>query len=233
MRQLLCVLLLVLSASASPAQEHDDRFAAFTASPADIILHWKDPNGRILGNIGALQEAERAQGRTLLFAMNGGMYTQEQAPLGLFIQEGRQLAPLITRTSGHGNFYLQPNGVFGTTMDGRAFIRTTAAFQGTQKVRFATQSGPMLLVDGAINPAFRKGSANLNIRNGVGLRGDGTVVFGISRVPVDFHDFAAWFQAQGCTQALYLDGAISKAYIPGQDLRQLDGVLGVLIGVSE
>lgn len=213
----------------------DVRFAERVVEPGEerITFHWKDADGRILGDIGSLQRSEAAHGRTLRFAMNGGMYTQDQAPLGLYIEEGRTITRLITKRDGHGNFYLQPNGVFGLTNDGRAFLCTTSEFPLRKDVRYATQSGPMLLAHGTINAAFREGSANVNIRNGVGLRPDGSVVFAISRVPVNFHDFAGWFKGRGCTDALYLDGAISRAYMPDQGLRQLDGTLGVLIAVSD
>lgn len=91
----------------------------------------------------------------------------------------------------------------------------------------------MLLVKGVINAQFKQGSANLNIRNGVGIMPDGRVVFAISREPVNFFDFASWFKDQGCMDALYLDGAISRAYIPEAGVDQRDGLLGVLIAVTQ
>ena len=84
-----------------------------------------------------------------------------------------------------------------------------------------------------INAQFKQGSINLNIRNGVGIMPDGRVVFAISREPVNFFDFGGWFKTQGCTEALYLDGAISRAYIPEAGMDQRDGQLGVLIAVLQ
>lgn len=198
-----------------------------------ITTYWKDAQGHIMGNIGTLKTKVEAEERELLFAMNGGMYMADHSPVGLYIEDGRILQRIDRRTEGRGNFYLQPNGVFGLRMDGSAFVKTTAAMQDMRHVRYATQSGPLLVSNGVINALFTPGSKNLNIRNGVGVRVDGTVVFAISTEPINFHDFATWFAEQGCSDALYLDGAVSKAYIPEAGVQGLDGELGVLIGISK
>jgi uncharacterized protein YigE (DUF2233 family) len=171
-------------------------------------------------------------GKKLRFAMNGGMYQEDQKPLGLFIQNGKPVTPLNTRDA-QGNFYLKPNGVFGITTDGTAFLVTTENFKDSGRTRFATQSGPMLLVEGRINEQFAVGSDNLNIRNGVCVLDDGRVVFAISKRAVNFHDFAVHFQNAGCRNALYLDGFVSRMYAPNKDLNDLDGDFGVIIGVTE
>jgi len=50
----------------------------------------------------------------------------------------------------------------------------------------------------------------------VGVRKDGTVVFSISRLPVNFYTFASLFLNRlKCTNALYLDGTISAFDVPG------------------
>jgi prepilin-type processing-associated H-X9-DG protein len=212
----------------------DDRIAWRVVDPQNeaITLHWKDGSGRILGNIGALDRALGASGRRLVFAMNGGMYTVDHGPVGLYIEEGRILHRIDRRVEGKGNFHMQPNGVFGIMENGTAFVKPTAAMQDMLHVRYATQSGPMLIANGIINTNFTPGSKNLHIRNGVGVRADGQVVFAISREPINFHDFATWFQEQGCANALYLDGSVSKAYIPEADVASMDGDLGVLIAVT-
>ncbi len=226
--------LLVFTA---PIPHPDPRFASRVVDPAkeQITFHWKDEHGqgKVLGNIGALDQEVKRMGRKLVFAMNGGMYDPQQAPVGLYVEEGRVLHKLNTTKGGSGNFHMQPNGVFGITKEGKAFIHTTAECPATGMLRYATQSGPMLLVKGVINAQFKQGSANLNIRNGVGILPDGRVVFAISREPVNFYDFASWFKAQGCSNALYLDGAISRAYIPEAGVDQRDGQLGVLIAVIQ
>lgn len=233
MRTVLLLLPLLLSAAPRPAQ--DNRFAQRWVDPGKevITLHWKDAKGQVLGNIGALEQELKRTGRTLRFAMNGGMYDPQQAPVGLYVEEGRELHKLNTATGGTGNFTMQPNGVFGIEADGKAFVRTTQAMKEAPTPRSATQSGPMLLVDGTINAQFRQGSTNLHIRNGVGIRPDGQLLFVISREPVNFFDLATHFKEQGCTNALYFDGAVSRAYIPEEGLKQLDGVLGVMVAVAD
>lgn len=213
----------------------DQRFAKYVVDPrtAPITLHWKAPDGAIYGNIGTLERACAAKGSTLRFAMNGGMYDPQRKPVGLYIEDGVQHVKLNTSKEGTDNFTMQPNGVFGVTSNGTAFVCRTADFIKQQHVAYATQSGPMLVADGVMNAHFKAGSANLHIRNGVGLRPDGQVVFAISREPVNFHDFASWFIAQGCTNALYLDGSVSRAFIPNEGLVQQGGDLGVLIAVIE
>lgn len=197
-----------------------------------VSLHWKNDSGAVLGNLGALRTHVEHHGSTLLFGMNGGMFTPGQTPVGLYVEEGRMLSVTDQRTEGRGNFYLQPNGVFGLLKDGTPFVVPTAETPAVHLIHYATQSGPMLLVGGRINKLFTPGSENLHIRNGVGILADGRVLFAISRVPVNFHDFATWFLEQGCTNALYLDGAVSAAYDPSSGKNDLDGALGVLIAVT-
>jgi uncharacterized protein YigE (DUF2233 family) len=164
--------------------------------------------------------------------MNGGMYQEDQKPLGLFIQNGNIITPLNTRNA-QGNFYLKPNGVFGIRNDNRAFLTTTENFTNDGQIKFATQSGPMLLIDGNINPQFVEKSDNLNIRNGVCVLDDGKVIFAISRREVNFYDFAVFFRDAGCRNALYLDGFVSKMYLPEKNLTDVGGNFGVIISVVE
>ena len=224
--------LLFCIISAIPAQEKDTRFLSFTTRPSRVTLFWKDDHAQILGSLQNLKVFTETKKKKLTFAMNGGMYKKDQSPQGLFIENGVIEAPLDT-LSGNGNFYLKPNGVFYITDDNEPVICRTKDFVNIPKVKFATQSGPMLLVDGQIHPAFKKKSANLNIRNGVGVLPDNTVVFAMSKQEVNFYDFAEFFKSIGCQNALYLDGFVSRTYWPEQNWKQLDGNFGVIIGVVE
>lgn len=206
--------------------------AVFAPDKSRISMHWRDAQGKDYRNIGRLKSDMERQGRTLLFAMNGGMYTPEHTPVGLYVESGTQHRRLNTGKGGTGNFSMQPNGVFGVRKDGRAHVITTDDARSITDWRCATQSGPMLVIDGNINAQFTPGSKNVNIRNGVGTTTDGRVVFAISREPVNFHDFADFFLDHGCTNALYLDGSVSRAYMPEAGVQQLDGDLGVLIAVT-
>lgn len=212
------------------AQEKDSRFIAFTTEPARISLYWKDDQGQILRSILKLKTFVEGQKKQLRFAMNGGMYMRDNSPQGLFIENGTQHTKLDT-ASGSGNFYLKPNGVFYITQDNRAGICKTEDFKAVSDVKFATQSGPMLLIDGSIHPAFKKGSANLNIRNGVGILPDNRLVFMMSKTEINFYEFAEAFMAMGCKNALYLDGFVSRTFLPEENWTQLDGNFGVMIGV--
>jgi uncharacterized protein YigE (DUF2233 family) len=212
----------------------DGNILSYEADPQkqDVQLYWKDDKGEVFKSLGNLKAWLATKGRRLVFAMNGGMFKTGNAPQGLFIQDYKTVAPLDT-TSASGNFYLKPNGVFYVTADRQAAICRTEQFPNNGDIRYATQSGPMLLIDGEIHPAFRQGSANVTIRNGVGVLPDGKVVFAMSKEKINFYDFAAYFRQLGCRNALYLDGYVSRTYLPEKKWMQTDGNFGVIIGISE
>ena len=196
----------------------------------ELRLYWQDQQGQRFGSLGQLHETLAAQGQPLVFAMNGGMYNAHYAPQGLFIDDGHLITPLDISTQA-GNFYLKPNGVFYLTTANEARICKTEDFRAGQ-VRYATQSGPMLVIDGQIHPAFRPGSANRQIRNGVGILPDKRVLLAMSKTPVSFYAFAEYFRRAGCRNALYLDGYVSRTYAPAAGWAQTDGDFGVIIGVT-
>ncbi len=165
--------------------------------------------------------------------MNGGMYLKDQSPQGLYIENGFTLSQIDTIQNGYGNFYLQPNGIFYLTSNGEGFICTTSDFRNKDNIKYATQSGPMLLIEGKIHPKFRKGSHNVHIRNGVGVLPDGQLLFAISKERINFFDFASYFKQNGCKNALYLDGFVSRVYLPSKNWIQLDGNFGVIIGETK
>lgn len=159
----------------------------------------------------AWQHGEESTRRTVAFAMNAGMFHPDGTPVGLHVHQGIATAPLNEDTDRPGNFFLEPNGVFGVDASGNWQVVTTDEAAGITWVE-ATQSGPMLLIDGKLNPLFNAGSPNAYLRNGVGRAADGTVWMACSREPLNFHTFAEAMRARGCTDALYLDGAISQAW---------------------
>lgn len=232
------VTLIFLAALALPAfrssETGSDTILSYTANPGkqELKLYWKDEKGQILGSLLRLKQFVESGGKKLVFAANAGMYMENQAPLGLFIQEQKTMRRLNI-ANGSGNFYLKPNGVFYLSSGRQAGICTTEEFPGRKPVSYATQSGPMLLINGEIHPAFTKGSANLNIRNGVGILPDSSVIFAMSKQPLNFYDFAMFFKQKGCKQALYLDGFVSRTYLPEKNWIQTDGNFGVMIGITE
>ncbi len=196
-----------------------------------IHFYLNDSVGNKLNNFESLKNYTSSQGKELLLAMNGGMYTPNFEPQGLYIENGSVLNNLNT-ASGYGNFYLLPNGVFGITRNNHGFVVKTEDFQNRlPNTRFATQSGPMLVFNDSIHPAFSEGSKNLHIRNGVGVTNSGKVVLVISNQRTNFYDFALLFRDKlHCSNALYLDGAISKMYNKATN-RTEDGSFGVMIGI--
>ncbi|NOS92874.1 MAG: hypothetical protein HOP30_13200, partial [Cyclobacteriaceae bacterium] len=168
-----------------------------------VQLFWKDDAGQIVKSIQNLKNFVESKNAKLLFATNGGMFDSDYSPHGLFIQNKVKLTKLDT-ASGQGNFYLKPNGVFYLTDDHVPVVCQTTEFKEHTSIRYATQSGPMLVIDGQIHSAFRQGSKNLNIRNGVGILPDNKIVFAMSKNPINLYDFASYFQKLGCKNALYL-----------------------------
>lgn len=211
-----------------------DLIVTYTSDPKiqNIEFFWKDEEGNLFGSIGNLKERVEKNGHKLIFAMNGGIYTESRNPLGLLIQQGRIMKGLNT-TTGYGNFYMQPNGVFYITQDNVAVIKSTSGFKNDGKIKYATQSGPMLVIDGKINPVFRKDSQSLYIRNGVGVLPLNKVIFAISTDPVNFYQLAEFFQKAGCTDALYLDGYVSRMYLPEKNRKMTDGNFGVIMAITK
>lgn len=212
----------------------DDQILAYTVDTKtqDLQLYWKNDNGESLKSIQNLKSYVESKNLTLTFATNGGMFKKDFSPQGLFIQNKKILAVLDT-LDGNGNFYLKPNGVFYVTTDNRPFVCKTKEFVNNGKIKYATQSGPMLISDGQIHTAFKEGSINLNIRNGVGILADNKVVFAMSKTEINFYEFAKYFQKLGCKNALYLDGFVSRTYLPEKKWTQTDGNFGVIIGVTD
>jgi uncharacterized protein YigE (DUF2233 family) len=162
-----------------------------------------------------VEDLAQREGKTLIFAMNGGMFERSRRAKGLFIVKGKEEQAIDMKTEGYGNFYMQPNGIFAVDTNQNAYVIPTQEFPALQDslaIQFATQSGPMMLIDGQINGLFNDGSPNRYIRNAVGVTARNEVVFAISEEPVTFFELSSFLLKQGCTNALYLDGAISKAF---------------------
>lgn len=197
-----------------------------------LELFLNDPTGRPHGHFSAIDDALAASGQTLGFAMNAGMYHQDRRPVGLYIENGETLAPLQTRES-YGNFGLLPNGLLCLTETGARVIETLRYRDTGPDCRSATQSGPMLVIDGALHPRFLPDSTSRYIRNGVGTSDAGDrAVFAISRNPVTFHQFARFFRdALGLRQALYFDGNISRLHAPQMGRSDSGFRMGPIIGL--
>lgn len=209
-------------------------FVSYTVDPKqqEIKLYYKNDMNENFSSIQNLKLWLEKKNQKLIFAMNAGMYKADHSPQGLYIENNILLSPIDT-SGGNGNFYLRPNGIFYITVNNEAVICNTINFPGVKNIKYATQSGPMLVIDGQIHPAFQQSSTNLNVRNGVGILPGGKVVFAMSEKPVNFYDFAMYFKSLGCKNALYLDGLVSRTFLPAQNWIQTDGDFGVIIGITE
>jgi len=198
----------------------------------NLSMYWKGSDGT-LKTFQRLKKHIAQQGKELKFAMNGGMYLKDHSPQGLYIENGVTRRTLNTKKSDYGNFYLTPNGVFYLTSALEAVVCKTEDFKPHKNISYATQSGPMLLIDSTIHPKFTNGSRNVHIRNGVGILPNGNPLFVITSKPVNLYDFGDYFRKLGCKNALYLDGFVSRIYLPEKGIEQMDGNFGVMIAETE
>lgn len=197
---------------------------------------WRNPDGVPYGS---LDEAYRQIGGDLLALTNGGIYAENHTPEGLHVEGGATLSPL-NLNAGEGNFYLRPNGLFYVADDGAGIVETEKfeSLSGREGVREATQSGPLLVIDGEVNKSLKPDSRSLYVRNGIGVKSPDEVYVVISEGEVNLYDFASVFKEQlQCRDALYLDGCVSQLYLPERGVyipgrrqcnKELVGLLGVV-----
>lgn len=203
------------------------------ATTEDLRLFLRDQTGKIYGQFDAI-EAALPEGQTLVFATNGGMYHPDRRPVGYYVENGIQRQKLYPN-AGPGNFGLVPNGVF-CIRNRRADVIASKRFESSpSNCTFATQSGPMLVIDGTLHPKFLPQSTSKFIRNGVGTSKDGQrVVFVKSESSVNFHSFARYFRdVLKLPQALFLDGKVSRVHAPDIGRSDPGFWLGPIIGVVQ
>jgi len=192
-----------------------------------IKFFYKDKDNQKYTTINSL----KGKKESLVFAINGGIFSKKYEPLGLYIEKGKVISN-INLNQGGGNFFLQPNGVFLIKQNKVAIVETKK-YKHSSDISFAIQSGPLLLINNRINQAFNKDSKSKHIRNGVGIDEKGNVLFAISNQPVTFYEFAEFFKTNlGCKNALYLDGTISEMYVEGMREKSIMPFT-VIIGVEK
>jgi uncharacterized protein YigE (DUF2233 family) len=204
------------------------------AQEPGLRLWLNGPDGKLLGDFTAVRQT-LPPGELLAFAMNAGMYHPDYRPVGLFVSEGVKGQDLVT-AGGGGNFGMLPNGVFCAGGDRPYRVIESRAFaKAGLQCRIATQSGPMLVIDGALHPRFLADSDSRHIRNGVGVSADGrTAWFAISDRAVTFYEFGRLFRdGLGARDALYFDGSISRLYAPALNRADFGRRLGPIIGYTE
>lgn len=203
-------------------------------TPAEAVrILWKDSDGKQLPNMPDVARHLKRSGLTVDTLMNGGIFEPGGVPSGLMIQGGKQWVP-VNRSDGAGNFFLKPNGIFLIGSKGAAVIATDEYPQKDVEVQQAVQSGPLLLRNGKVHPAFNANSSSRLHRNGVGVSKDGMVVLAMTdfhspKFP-NLHEFAQLFRSLGCGDALFLDGVISQMR-SGQEVTQSSNNFGSIIAV--
>ena len=121
--------------------------------------------------------------------------------------------------------------------DKTAGVMTTDAWLASPpKASFATQSGPMLVIDGKIHPAFIEGSTDLKHRDGVGLSSaSGKVHFAITEDGVNFLRLRALLPRRPRLRQRAISGRRQRAGIYAPELGRDDapghGGYGPIIGV--
>jgi uncharacterized protein YigE (DUF2233 family) len=192
----------------------ESRFTVCSARRGRIEIIDSGDSGVPLRTFTKLQESLGGRASAVAFAMNAGMFDENGRAIGLLIEKGRQLHK-VNRRSGGGNFGLLPNGIFLVRDDGISQVIPTDAFRDSKHVAYATQSGPMLVIEGKIHPRFERDGQSRNIRNGVGIAPDGNSVFVISEDFVSFGRFARFFRDSiGEKNALYFGGSVSSLWDP-------------------
>jgi uncharacterized protein YigE (DUF2233 family) len=204
-------------ADTGPCQSVEYERAAYTICEVDLHRHaarlyWNRSDGSPYAYLSALpRDLENAGGR-LLFATNAGMFDSNLKPVGLYVEQGQELVHANTK-SAKGNFHMKPNGIFYISAGNAAVAETRAFIKQRPQADLATQSGPMLVMDGRLHPRFNRASTSLKLRSGVGVRADGKVMFTISQEPVSFESFARLFRdGQKCPNALFLDGGSASSF---------------------
>jgi uncharacterized protein YigE (DUF2233 family) len=219
----LLALLPALPAAADICRPVEHRERAFTVctvdlSVADARLALTASDGRPVGDFRRLAAEVEARGEgPLLLATNAGMYHPDRSPVGHYVESGEMLRGVVT-SAGPGNFGMLPNGVLCLAPGRAAVVESRAFAAAAPRCAHATQSGPMLLIDGAVHPRFIPDSTYRNVRNGAAASPDGRLLhLAISDEPVTFDELATLFRdVLGARDALYLDGAISRLHVDGR-----------------
>jgi len=230
-----------MQAAPAPSACSEKRFegdgfivCAYDPAHQELRLISKGRGGDYVRTFAALDASLGKDASRVAFAMNAGMFDDDGAPVGLYVENGKQQHALVTN-DGTGNFYLKPNGVFSTEAGGAPRVETTehyAARNGSAK--WATQSGPMLVSDNALNPHFQNDGPSHYVRNGVGVAEGGETYFAISQTPVSFGKFARLFRdVLHCPNALYFDGNVSSLWAPSLGREDHGRALGPIVLVLE
>lgn len=221
-----------IDAACAKVEFEGSAFTVCHAQPGrhELLLADKGPDGKPMRDFEGLGAHLGPRAARVAFAMNAGMYDEKGLPIGYYVEDGAEQAPL-NRRDGPGNFHMKPNGVlYG---DARGWhVADTDSFAKSRPghVRFATQSGPMLVTGGRIHPRIAPNGTSLQLRNGVGVSADGSAWFAISDEPVSFGRFARLFRDRlACPNALFLDGKVSRLWDPVAARKDSGAAIGPIV----
>jgi uncharacterized protein YigE (DUF2233 family) len=230
-------LLLLLTACAKAAPPPDPKSPCVRERFEEASFTVCDPDGGKIEirsgyrSFAALQAALGERSRNVAFAMNAGMFDDQGHPIGLMIEDAREVHR-INRREGGGNFHLMPNGVFLVRKDGGAEVLKSTQYKPSPDIRFATQSGPMLLIGGELHPKFEADGQSRYVRNGVGITNSGRPVFVISESAVSFGKFARFLRDRHQVRdALFFDGSVSSLWNPANNRMDSFTELGPMVVV--
>ena len=246
-RSILGFLLVLIGCGSAQGRNDAEQSARIAASPCSRQMFEEsaftvcDPGGGRIELVAAgrdqipvrrfdsLEASLGEQSASVAFAMNAGMFDEEGRPIGLAIAEGKQVRA-INRREGGGNFHLMPNGVFQVRQDGSAEVVPTAQWKPSPDIRLATQSGPMLVIDGKLHPKFDQDGSSRHVRNGVGIGPDGRALFVISEDAVSLGKFGRFYRDRlNSRNALFFDGAVSALWDPANGRRDVTVPLGPIV----
>ncbi len=241
----LCLVIAMTAAMAAPRAravtcnqvDHDGNLYTICEVAPEretLRLYHTDDNGVVYGHFSELETMVEAHDARLAFAMNAGMYHDDRSPVGHYVEDGTEKMRVIA-TPGPGNFGLLPNGVLCLRPRRADVFETRDYLEARPDCDHATQSGPMLVIDGALHPRFLPDSNSRYVRNGVGTSRDGTrAVFAISDNAVTFHEFGRFFRDVLKTpNALFLDGNVSRLFAPQINRADLGRRMGPIVAVTE
>ena len=181
---------------------------AQTFDPTAIKMYWKDSAGVPFMTFERLLKLNKR----IVFITGTG---KSLVPYGLYIENGKLLHPMRKPLNYKVSHKIQPDGVFYTNGK-QAFIHPLEEKKFYKNAKWAIQSGPLLLIDGRINPALP--NKKKTMRHGVGIKKDGKVCFAV--IEAGMKDFAKHFLDEGCTNALYLDGENADTWENGSTLKK-------------
>jgi len=94
-----------------------------------------------------------SEGQTIIAVTNAGIFEPGLIPTGLYVESSIELHP-VNLEDGYGNFYLKPNGVFYVSNHQLGILESSRFLEEGLEVEYALQSGPLLIQQQEIHPAF-------------------------------------------------------------------------------